>query len=232
VNTPEQPPGRPSEGPPSPTPPASPPSELAASHALSGPDPAGPPALSYPARLEITYPSELNRWLPLVKWLLVIPHFFALFFVGIGAFFVAVYGFFAVLFTGRWPRGAFDYLVGTFRWAFRVAAYFHLMTDAYPPFSLADDPNYPLRLNIEYPEHVANWRPLVQWLLAIPYLIVASILYWLTGVLTIAAFFTVLFTKQIPRGIFDLMVPGLQWTLRGNAYTYFMTERYPPFDWE
>ena len=67
------------------------------------PDPAGPPSPVYPAGLEISYPSELNRWLPLVKWLLVIPHFIALFFVGIGALFVAVYGFFAMLFTGRWP---------------------------------------------------------------------------------------------------------------------------------
>ena len=74
-------------------------------------NPAGPPAPEYPARMEITYPEELNRWLPLVKWLLVIPHLFALFFVGIGAFFVAIYGFFAVLFTGHWPRGAFEYLV-------------------------------------------------------------------------------------------------------------------------
>src|SRR6478672_4495202 len=107
---------------------------------------------------------------------------------------VGVYGFFAVLFTGRWPRGAFDFLVGTFRWAFRVIAYFHLMTDAYPPFSLADDPGYPVRVDIEYPEHIANWRPLVQWLLAIPYLIVAGVLYWLTGVMTFIAFFTILFT--------------------------------------
>jgi hypothetical protein len=69
-----------------------------------------------------------------------------------------------------------------------VVAYFHLMTDTYPPFSLADDPNYPLRLNIDYPEHVANWRPLVQWLLAIPYLFIAGVLYSLTGELTIVAF--------------------------------------------
>lgn len=113
------------------------------------PDPAGPPSPTYPAAFEISYPSELNRWLPLIKWLLVIPHFIALFFVGIGAFFVAVYGFFAVLFTGRWPRGAFDYLVGTVRWAYRAVAYLHLMTDAYPPFSLADAPDYPVRLNID-----------------------------------------------------------------------------------
>ena len=195
------------------------------------PDPSGPPAPLYPAAVEISYPTELNRWLPLVKWLLVFPHFFVLAFVGIGAFFVAIYAFFAVLFTGRWPRGAFDFLVGTIRWVYRVMAYFHLMTDAYPPFSLADDPDYPVRLNIEYPEHIANWRPLVQWLLAIPYLLVAGVLYWFTGVLSIVAFFTVLFTKRIPRELFELMVPGLRWNLRGNAYAYFTTERYPPFTW-
>ena len=58
----------------------------------------------------------------------------------------------------------------------------------------------------------------MQWLLAIPYLWIAGVLYGLTGVLTIVAFFTVLFTKQIPRGVFELMVPGLRWNLRGNAY--------------
>jgi Domain of unknown function (DUF4389) len=199
--------------------------------ALAVPDPSGPPSPDHAARFEISYPSELNRWLPLVKWLLVIPHFFALFFVGIAAFFVVIYAFFAVLFTGRFPRGAFDFVVGTLRWAYRVIAYFHLMTDAYPPFSLADDPAYPVRLDVAYPEHIANWRPLVQWLLAIPYLFIASILYWITGLLTFIAFFTIIFTKQIPRGMFELMVPGLRWNIRGSAYAYFMTDRYPPFEW-
>ena len=191
----------------------------------------GPPSPDYPVRLEIVYPQELNRWLPLVKWLLVIPHLFALFALGICAFFVSVYAFFAVLFTGRWPRGAFDFMVGTYRWAYRVIVYFHLMTDAYPPFSLDDDPDHPVRLTIDYPEHVDNWRPLVQWLLAIPYLWVAGVLYWLTSVLTVVAFFTVLFTKEIPRGLFELMVPGLRWHVRGNTYAYFLTDRYPPWIW-
>jgi hypothetical protein len=224
VTTPEQPPVEP---PPQAPPPPAPPT----SQAVAVPDPSGPPSPIYPVSLEIAYPPELNRWLPLVKWLLVIPHLIALLFVGIGAFFVAVFAFFAVLFTGRWPRGAFDYMVGTYRWAYRVVVYAHLMTDAYPPFSLADDPDYPVRLSVDYPEHIANWRPLVQWLLAIPYLIVAGILYWLTGILTIAAFFTVLFTKRIPRELFELMVPGFRWNLRGNAYAYFLTDRYPPFTW-
>jgi hypothetical protein len=220
VDTPEQPPQY-----------APPPTAVTLPPAVAVPDPAGPPSPDYPARFEIAYPAELNRWLPLIKWLLIIPHFIVLFFVAIGAFFVAIFAFFAVLFTGRWPRGAFDYLVGTFRWAYRVIAYFHLMVDAYPPFSLADDPNYPVRLTIDYPEHVANWRPLVQWLLAIPYLIVAGVLYWFTGILTFIAFFTILFTKRVPRELFEAMVPGLRWNLRGNAYAYFLTDRYPPPVW-
>jgi hypothetical protein len=201
------------------------------STALAVPDPAGPPSPPYPAGLEVSYPAELNRWLPLVKWLLVIPHFVVLTFVGIAAFFVGVYAFFAVIFTGRWPRGAFDFIVGTVRWFYRVAAYFHLMVDAYPPFSMADDPSYPVRVNIDYPERIDNWRPLVQWILAIPYLFVAGIFYWITGVLTVVAFFTVLFTKQIPRGVFEVMMPGFRWNLRGNAYAYFATDRYPPWVW-
>ena len=99
------------------------------SEAVAVPDPAGPPSpADYPVRIEISYPAELNRFLPLVKWLLAVPHYIALFFVGIGAFFIGIFAFFAVLFTARFPRGAFDYLAGTFRWGYRVLAYLHLMT--------------------------------------------------------------------------------------------------------
>jgi uncharacterized protein DUF4389 len=231
VSTPEPPPeGQPSppEWTPAPRPPEP---ELPGAQALAVPDPAGPPSPPYPVQLEIAYPGEMNRWLPLVKWLLAIPHFIVLYFVGIAAFFVAVFGFFAVLFTGRWPRGAFDYIVGTLRWGLRVMTYVFLMTDAYPPFSLADDPDYPVRLQIEYPERIANWRPLVHWLLAIPYVIVGGVLYWFTAILALVGFFTVLFTKRIPRDVFDLMVPGLRWNARGSAYSYWMAERYPPWVW-
>ncbi|GAA2154197.1 DUF4389 domain-containing protein [Nocardioides koreensis] len=90
--------------------------------------------------LEIDYPDaerDLNRWLPLVKWLLAIPHFFVLFFLTVGAFFAVVVAWFAILFTGRYPRGLFDFVVGVGRWWLRVEAYaFLLVTDRYPPFSL------------------------------------------------------------------------------------------------
>jgi hypothetical protein len=89
--------------------------------------------------LEVTYPDaeRLHRWLPLVKWLLVIPHLIVLAFLSIGVVVVTIIAWFAILFTGNYPRGLFDFTVGVGRWATRVWAYaFLLITDAYPPFSL------------------------------------------------------------------------------------------------
>jgi hypothetical protein len=92
-------------------------------------------------RLDFPYPDaqhDLNRWLPLVKWFLAIPHYLVLIVLYIGAFFVVIVAWFAILFTGRFPRGLFDYLVGVGRWHNRVTAYaFTLVTDRYPPFQMA-----------------------------------------------------------------------------------------------
>jgi hypothetical protein len=92
-------------------------------------------------RLEVAYPDAkngLNRWLPLVKWFLAIPHYVVLFFLYIGTLFAVIAAWFAILFTGRYPRGLFDYVTGVMRWGNRVAAYAFLMvTDQYPPFRLS-----------------------------------------------------------------------------------------------
>jgi hypothetical protein len=88
------------------------------------------------ARLSIRPPGEMNRWLPLVKWLLAIPHYVVLAFLGIGVLFVWIITFFAVIITGRYPRGLRDFVVGVSRWAYRVTAYVLFMTDEYPPFRL------------------------------------------------------------------------------------------------
>ena len=92
-------------------------------------------------RLEYVYPDaqrDLNRWLPLVKWFLAIPHIFVLIFLDLAAFVVVVIAWFAILFTGRYPRGMFDFVEGVIRWQNRVIAYaLVLVTDQYPPFSLA-----------------------------------------------------------------------------------------------
>jgi len=91
-------------------------------------------------RLELEYPDAregLNRWLPLIKWFLAIPHYVVLFFLCLGAVFAVIAAWFAILFTGRYPRGLFNYVVGVMRWSDRVSAYaFVLATDEYPPFRL------------------------------------------------------------------------------------------------
>src|SRR6187200_3770189 len=109
------------------------------------PPPPSAPATAgdYPVYLDIERQEEYSRFMPLIKWLLAIPHYIALLVLGIGAVIVAIISFFAVLFTGRYPEGMFNYMVGVHRWGVRVGAYVLLMVDPYPPFTLDDDPSYP-----------------------------------------------------------------------------------------
>ena len=89
-----------------------------------------------PAVLTVQDPGEMNRWLPLVKWLLLIPHVIVLSILSIAVFVVLIIAFFAVLFTGRWPEGLRTFVVGYVRWTMSVYAYLDFLTDAYPPFNL------------------------------------------------------------------------------------------------
>jgi hypothetical protein len=200
------------------------------------PPPAATPATTgaaadYPVHLEIQHQEEYSRFMPLVKWLLAIPHYLALLVLGIGALFVLIAAFFVVLFTGRFPKGMFDYLVGVHRWGLRVIAYTDLMVDPYPPFTLQPDPSYPVSFDIDYPDHVNRWRPLVAWLLVIPYAIVAYVIYYLGRIMVLFAFFTILFAKTYPEGMFNIVKISLRWMARTSAYEYWMVTRYPPFEW-
>lgn len=113
-----------------------------------------------------------------------------------------------------------------------MTAYVYLMVDPYPPFKFEPDPNYPVTLDVDYPEAgVDRWRPLVAWLLSIPYLFVAGILSYVAQILVFFAFFAILFTRRFPRGMFEIVVVSQRWLTRGYAYAAFMTTEYPPFIW-
>ena len=110
----------------------------------------------------------------------------------------------------------FDYVAGTFSWTYRVFGYVYLLTDHYPPFSLGDEPDYPIGIEIEYPEQVDRWRPLVHWLLILPYAFVAALLLQVAGIVAFIGVFVILFTAKLPEGMFNLIVNPLRWHAAGE----------------
>ena len=207
---------------------------------------------SYPLRVEGDLEDHLSRWLWLVKWVLLIPHFIVLVFLWFAFFVVTVVAFFAILFTGRHPRGMFDFKVGVMRWSWRVAFYSYsaLGTDRYPPFGLADDPDYPARLHVEYPQELSRGLVLVKWwLLALPHYLVVAVFAggawfavngasddsaWssgggLIGLLVLIAAIVLLFTGRYSKPIFDFVMGMNRWCYRVGAYAALMTDAYPPF---
>jgi Domain of unknown function (DUF4389) len=206
----------------------------------------------YPLQLTGVLSPHLNRGLWLVKWLLAIPHFVVLFFLWIAFVVVSVIAFFAILFTGRYPRRIFDFNVGVMRWSWRVGFYSHsaLGTDRYPPFTLKDVPDYPARLEVAYPKSLSRGLVLVKWwLLALPHYLVVGVFAggawagvnaashdsgWTSGVglislLVLIAGVALLFTRHYPKGIFDLVLGMNRWSYRVAAYAALMTDVYPPF---
>jgi hypothetical protein len=111
-----------------------------------------------PVRVDARLDPQLSRWLWLVKWLLAIPHFIVLLFLFIAFVLLTIVAFFAILFTGSYPRSIFDFNLGVLRWAWRVGFYTYdaLGTDRYPPFTLGPEPDYPASLDVTYPEQLSR----------------------------------------------------------------------------
>jgi len=194
----------------------------------------------------------LSPWKWLVKWMLAIPHFVVLVVLWLVVFVLTVVAGLAILFTGRYPRGIFDFNVGVLRWTWRVVFYATgvLGTDRYPPFTLGPVPEYPAALDVAYPESLSRGLVLVKWwLLAIPqYLIVGVITsgaWWgmaggrggrwavggggLIGILVLIAAVRLLFTHRYPPAMFDLVMGLHRWVVRVGVYALLMTDVYPPF---
>jgi hypothetical protein len=205
-------------------------------------------ATSSPLRFEARLDGPLSRWLWLVKWLLLIPHYLVLLFLWLALAVLTVVAGFAILFTGRYPRGIFDFNVGVLRWSWRVGFYGYdaLGTDRYPPFTLKDVPDYPARLHIAYPEELSRGLVLVKWwLLAIPhYLIIGGLSgaansytadHWsyrplgLLSALLLVAAVGLLFTGRYLAGLFDFVLGINRWIARVGVYSLLMTDSYPPF---
>jgi hypothetical protein len=204
----------------------------------------------YPVALTGELQPDVSRWLWLVKWLLAIPHYIVLVFLWLAYAVLTLIAGFAILFTGRYPRGIFDFNVGILRWTWRVGFYSYWAngTDRYPPFSLREEPEYPVSLDVRYPERLSRWLWLVKWLLAIPHLILVGIFvggwgwagpigdewrgagsFGLVGILVIVACVVLLFTGRYPPALFDFALGLDRWAVRVAAYVGLMTDDYPPF---
>ena len=189
-------------------------------------------------RGELTEPPSNALWL--IKWLLAIPHYIILAFLWIAFIIVSIIAFFAILFTGKYPKGLFDFNVGVLRWSWRVGFYSYqaLGTDKYPPFTLESVDDYPADLEVVYPERLSQGLVLVKWwLLAIPHLIIVGLFHGghsesgggLVFILAIIAAIILLFTGKYPEDIFKFVIGMNRWSYRVYAYVALMTDEYPPF---
>jgi len=227
-----------------------------AARAASAPPPPAPAAVGtdvHPVSVQALLDPDLSRWQWLVKWFLAIPHFVVLAFLWTAFVVLTIVAGVAILFTGSYPRGIFDFNVGVLRWTWRVTYYATsggIGTDRYPPFTLDDDPTYPARLDVDPPGQLSRGLVLVKWLLALPHWLVLALLLgsiqWLPadgrtvdvdpvggggilGVLVLVAGIVLLFTGRYPRALFDLVMGLNRWIFRVIAYVGLMTDEYPPF---
>jgi ABC-type uncharacterized transport system YnjBCD permease subunit len=191
-------------------------------------------SVPYPVQLEFHGDPRITRWRPLVQWLLVIPHLMIAWALRSLRQVLTLISFFTVLFTEQIPRPLFDVIVMTYRYEWRALAYGLFMHEDYPSFdfelSSEDDGTEPhTSLRLTYPEHLARWKPLYKWFLAIPHYFVLAGLFIVACFGILGGFFAVLFAGEYPEGIRSYLVNTFRYALRVEAYVGLLTDCYPPF---
>lgn len=199
------------------------------------PPPSGPVSglAGYPAQATVETPPTIARWRPLVQWLLAIPHFVVNYVLSIVGQVAAVIAWFAIVFTGKLPAGLANFICMTLRYSMRVSAYAGFLHETYPPFAFdttaADPGGHPVRLDFE-PQLEGRNRLTVglRFLWVIPAAIMFLIVVIVGAVCWILGFFAVLFTGKWPSGLHGWVVKVIQGGARLNAYSYLLTDQYPP----
>ena len=209
--------------------------------AEAAPPPAAPEREPYPVRLEIERQEKQSRLtnFPLgigmfIRAILIIPNYVVLYLLGIVASVVYLIATFAILFTGRYPEGMFNFFVGVNRWSLNVSAYLFNLNDTYPAFSTEEE-KYPASYSVDYPERLSRilnfpfFGMFIKAFLAIPNIVVLYLVFIVAYVLVFIAQFAILFTGSFPEGMHKFVVGALRWQMRTSAYLLALTDRYPPF---
>jgi uncharacterized protein DUF4389 len=185
--------------------------------------------MPYPVTFEADYVEKRSRLTTFFRLLLVIPHAIVLAFYAIAAAVVVIVAWFALVFTGRWPRGMYDFVAGFFRYGTAVHGYFYLLTDEYPPFGPNVD-SYPVRLNIAPPQdEYSRLKVLFRIILAIPPYIIAYAMNIVMQVGAFLAWFAIVVLGRQPKGLQDMIVLGMSYQQRAYAYIALLAEDWPPF---
>lgn len=189
---------------------------------------------SFPLGLAVGSPAAVERWRPLVNWVLVIPHELWAFVLLLGSEILAFLGWFSILFTGRLPDSWSDYMVGVLRYQWRIASYLYAWTLEYPTFSPVpghiDPGDNPAMLWCARAVERNRLTTFFRGLLVIPHLIVLYLFGIVASLALIAAWFAVLFTGRWPVGLKQLVLGFFRWQFRVSAYLLLLTDVYPPFD--
>jgi hypothetical protein len=189
-------------------------------------------APGYPLRYDVEYPGKHSRLLnglwP-IKLILAVPHLLILYALGAVASLMILISFFAILFTKKYPKGLFDFVVNVYRWNANVGAYLGMLRDEYPPFSW-EPGKYPVTYEVDYPDELGRFAPLYKWLLAIPNIIVLYLVVIVAILLWVVAWFAIVITGKMPQGIFNFLTGVSRWSYRTSAYyAQLLTDAYPPF---
>jgi hypothetical protein len=186
--------------------------------------------MSYPVTFEADYVERRNRLSALFRLLLAIPLAIWLYLYAIAACIAVVIAWFAIVITGHYPKGLYDFLAGFTRFQVRFTAYAALLCDPYPSFTGAPDPEYPVRMEFAGPlERYRRLKTLFRVIIAIPLMIIRYIMGLLLEVGAFAAWVIIVITGKLPQGLFDLLVLANSYTARSDAYLLLLTETYPPF---
>lgn len=186
----------------------------------------------YPLSFEADYEPKQSRLKTLFRYFIAIPWLLLQYGYGIVAGLFSFIAWFAILFTGRYPQGLYDFVAGYIRFSAQAGGFLYMLTDEIPPFGLNEE-NYPIRVDVAPPKpKYSRLKTFFRFIIGIPVMLLALVHLIILGVCAFLAWFAILFTGKMPEGLFNPIRSATAYLTRANAYFNYLTEDYPPFGFD